>query len=341
MEGFLKKTSIFIMIGLIPFIIVGFLYLRFDPFKVLYDYKCYIETNKKATVTLDKDYVSTSTFIYNNKIQNYNSFIFGNSRSIFFEIDDWKPHLKNESRCFHFDATGESLWAINKKINFINKSGNEIKNVLFVLDYATLVQDHGSNTHLGIISPQLVDYSNIFKFHKTFFFAFLDPEFFFTYMDYKVSRKVKQYMKEGNIMDHRKRDYDSITNEMRFSYFENLIKNNEYYTPKRLSVFYKRDTLNQLLSQRCIGENQRKMLENIVIITKQHKTNIKIIISPLYDQKKINPKDLNYIINLFGKKNVFDFSGINSFTNDYRNYYESSHYRPHVAKKILHELFRN
>ena len=196
MRAFLKKVVIFISIGLIPFIIAGILYLKYDPFKVLYNYKCYIETNKKATVTLDKDYVSTSTFINNNSTQKYNSFIFGNSRSIFFEINDWKPYLKNDATCFHYDATGESLWAINKKINFINKSGNKIKNILLIFDHATLVQDHGANTHLGIISPQLVNYSNILKFHKTFFFTFLEPEFFFTYMDYQLSGKVKQYMKE-------------------------------------------------------------------------------------------------------------------------------------------------
>jgi len=339
MRAFLKKVVIFISIGLIPFIIAGILYLKYDPFKVLYNYKCYIETNKKATVTLDKDYVSTSTFINNNSTQKYNSFIFGNSRSIFFEINDWKPYLKNDARCFHYDATGESLWAINKKINFINKSGNKIKNILLIFDHATLVQDHGANTHLGIISPQLVNYSNILKFHKTFFFTFLEPEFFFTYMDYQLSGKVKQYMKESYILDHRKRDYDPITNEMRFSYFENLIENNEYYTPNRLSVFYKRDTLNQFFSKKCIGEKQEIMLNNIASIAKKHNTNLKIIISPLYDQKKLNPKDLNYLIKLFGKENIFDFAGINSFTNDYRNYYESSHYRPHVTREILRKVY--
>ena len=59
------------------------------------------------------------------------------------------------------------------------------------------------------------------------------------------------------------------------------------------------------------------------------------MISPLYNKMKLHNEDLEYLKKVFGETNVFDFSGINKFTNDYRNYYESSHYRPHVAREIL------
>ena len=54
---------------------------------------------------------------------------------------------------------------------------------------------------------------------------------------------------------------------------------------------------------------------------------------------KLNESDLIYLKDTFGEDNVFDFSGINEFTNDYRNYYEISHYRPHVARKILEIVY--
>ena len=59
----------------------------------------------------------------------------------------------------------------------------------------------------------------------------------------------------------------------------------------------------------------------------------------MYDQKKLNIEDLSILNALFGKENVFDFSGINQITNNLYNYYETSHYRPHVAKKIIDEIY--
>ncbi len=340
MQTFIYRLFRFSLIGLIPLIIASVLYVIFDPFKVLHYYDSFVETDAKGMVTLDQDYVSTTTFINNSRKTNYNSFIFGNSRSIFYQVSDWKRHLNQDASCFHFDASGESLYAINKKNEFIDNKGNEISNILLVLDYATLIQDKPKSDHLGIISPALVNNSNIIEFHKTFFLAFLTPKFLYAFLDFKISGYIKPYMKQNYLLDDRPRNYDVLTNELRFDYFEDMIRTNNYYTSERLSVFFNRDTTIQKFSPECIFENQKSMLKNILSITKKHNTSIKIVINPLYDQLKLNEEDLKYLINLFGENNVFDFSGINKFTNDYRNYYETSHYRPHVAREILEIIYK-
>ncbi|SMO92605.1 hypothetical protein SAMN06265379_11616 [Saccharicrinis carchari] len=313
------------------------LYIAFDPFKVLYDYESFFDTNAKASVAPNKDYASTTTFIKNSKKINYNSFIFGNSRSIFYQISEWKKHIGEDAICYHFDASGESLWALNKKVEFINKKENNIKNMLLVLDYATLTNVKPKSAHSYIISPALVNNSNIIEFHIAFFTAFLTPNFTYAYLDYKISNKMKPYIKK--VLDDRQKNYDNKTNELRFDYFENLISKGKYYTPERLSVFYDRDTTIQKFSEECIKENQKIILKNIYSITQKHNSKIKIIISPLYDQIKINKDDLKYLRALFGEENVFDFSGINRFTNNYKNYYEASHYRPHIAREIMRIIY--
>ena len=340
MQKFLYRLFRFSLIGLIPLIIISVLYVIFDPFKVLYNYDSFIETGVKGMGPLNKDYVSTTTFINNSKKINYNSFIFGNSRSIFYQISEWKKFINLDASCYHFDASGESLYAINKKIEFIDKKGNEISNILLVLDYETLMQDEPRlDHHLFIISPILVNNSNVIEFHKTFFFAFFNPKFLYAFLDFKISGRIKPYMKQNNLLDDRPRNYDVLTNELRFDSYEDMIRKNNYYTSKRLSVFFNRDTTIQHFSPKCILENQKKMLKNILSITQKHNTAIKIVINPLYDQQKLNEEDLEYLKILFGKNNVFDFSGINKFTNDYRNYYEASHYRPHVASEILKIIY--
>ena len=49
-----------------------------------------------------------------------------------------------------------------------------------------------------------------------------------------------------------------------------------------------------------------------------HHTNCKIIISPEYKQIRMNPADVEQLKNIFGSEHVYDFSGINQYTNDIR-----------------------
>jgi hypothetical protein len=339
MQAFLKRLFRFSLIGLVPTLIAGSIYIYFDPFKVLRDYDTFMVADTNGMVNLNRDFVSTTLFNSNNKKYNYNSFIFGNSRSLFYLVADWKPHLNENASCFHYDASGESLWAINKKIEYIDKQGNMIENVLLILDYPTLIQDVGREGHLSVISPALVNNSNLIEFHRTFFLAFLTPKFLYAYLDFKFSGKIKPYMKKGALLDDSPRNHDVSTNELRFDYYENLIVKGEYYTPKRMKPFYDRDTLVQQFSPACILENQKSILSNIKSIVNKHNTNLKVIISPLYDQKKLNNEDIKFLNQVFGEKNVFDFSGISKTTNDYRNYYENSHYRPHVTREMLKTVY--
>ena len=129
MRKFLLTTLRFVLIGTIPLLILLVVYIKSDPFKVLYDYDEYYDTNDNGRVGLNKDYVSSSTFLNNSKRnKHYDSFIFGSSRSIFYQISHWKTHLPINSNCFHFDASNETLYAMNKKVEFLDGKGVKIKN---------------------------------------------------------------------------------------------------------------------------------------------------------------------------------------------------------------------
>ena len=335
MRKFLKSVLLFSS----PFVFILGVYISLDPFKVIRSYESFIDMKAKGWVGINKDYISTTTFDNNYKIEKYNSFIFGNSRSIFYQISDWKNHIPQNSNCYHFDASGESLFSLHKKIQYIDSKNLEIKNVLLILDFETLIQEKSKSGHLTIISPQLVNYSNIINFHFTFFKTFLNPNFFYAFIDFKISGKVKPYMKNEFLLDDRPLNYNYRTNEMRFDYFEELISQNKYFSSNRLAVFYERKNI-QIYSPISIRENQIDILNDIHVIFKKHNTNCKIVISPLYNQKKLHIEDLGFLKNLFGANNVFNYSGINIITKDYRNYYENSHYRPHVASDIMKEIYK-
>ena len=329
-----------ILIFLIPFGGIVLAYIVLDPFMVIRKYDTFYDTKAKGWVGLNVDYVSTSNFDWNYQKAQYNSFIFGNSRSIFYQISDWKKYVDTENVCYHFDASGESLYALDKKLEYISNKNLKIKNALLILDYEILSKDKPRTGHLFVISPQLEKNKNFFSFQFEFFKSFLSPDFLAAYIDFIISGKVKPYMKTNFLIDDRPKVYDRTTNEIRFETFETLIGEGKYYTEERKRVFYQRDTV-QKYSPAAIGENQKLLLKDISTILSRNKTNYRIIISPLYNQIKLNNQDLNYLNQLFGKDNVFDFSGINRFTKDYTNYYESSHYRPHIAREIMKLIYHD
>lgn len=309
-------------------------YVVLDPFMVLRSYDSFYNTE----VGLNKDYISTTIFDRHYQNEHYDSFIFGNSRSMFYQISDWKNHLHGEHKCYHFDASGESLYALAQKVKYIDCKGANIENVLLVIDHSTLIQDQPRGGHMNIISPQLVNYKNLMAFHAEFIKAFMSFKFLYAYFDYKISGQVKPYMTEDNLIGNTESEADVLTNEVRFPSSEALISKGLFYTEEKRKLFFKRDSIPNF-SPPAIASNQKILLQEIAGIFKRHKTNCKIIISPLYDQIKLNRSDLDFLKVTFGGGQVFDFSGVNKFTNDYTNYYETSHYRPHVAREIMNIVY--
>ncbi|HSY76839.1 MAG TPA: hypothetical protein VK890_08285, partial [Bacteroidia bacterium] len=90
-----------------------------------------------------------------------------------------------------------------------------------------------------------------------------------------------------------------------------------------------------------INGNCLMILKEIKKIFDKHKTNYKIVISPLYSQETFNSKDLNELNELFDSSNVFDFSGKNQYTENIGNYYDNSHYKTFIGSQLLKKIYRN
>jgi len=82
-------------------------------------------------------------------------------------------------------------------------------------------------------------------------------------------------------------------------------------------------------------------LKKIKEIFTRHNTRYKIIISPIYDQIPLEQEQLNLLYEVFGKENVYDFSGKNRFTEPISNYYETVHFKPYVAHEILNIVYQS
>jgi hypothetical protein len=327
---FLKKFFIF----LTPFIVVCILAFSMDPFKIWFEYDDYYKNN---FVTLNRELVCFKLFKQNKDIHKYNSFIFGSSRSQAFKIKEWKKYLDEDSLGFHFDASGEGIYGIYNKLNYLEKNNLPIKNVLILLDYDTLTTTKNRQGYLFISPPELSGEAS-YKFYKEFIVANISPIFILGYLDYKIFSQYRDYM--SALFNKSKYDNvsDNITADLFYGYDQMIKEDNDGYYKKLVEKgIFDRNKKHKSIEK--LGLDEKDLLEKISRILKRNKSNYKIIISPVYDQISIDKERLDLIELLFDKNNVFNFSGKNKFTESIYNYYEDSHYRPHVANQIMEQIY--
>src|SRR5579862_957076 len=328
MKPLLKLIFKLGLLGL-PILVTLGTYIYFDPFMVLRKYTSYNETNG---IELNRDYVSTEIFLRNYEREMYDSFIFGNSRTIAFTTTDWRKWIA-PAKPYHFDASLESNYGISGKLDLIDSKGGAIRNALFILDASVLKAAADYDEHLLKKHPQ-VSGKNAVAFQTVFAKAYLSPTFVLPYLGREISGKKVAWLpdpfRESTI------EIDPLTNDMRAPDAEHEISANpEAYYRKHAALFFAREDKAGTELPAVIHEEQTKVLKHIQQKLQAHCTHYKLIIGPLYEQRKLHPDDLKILRELFGAENVCDFSGINDYTRDIHNYYEESHFRPSVGRSIL------
>jgi hypothetical protein len=330
MKHFLVKITTFCL----PLFILAIIYIITDVFKVIYHYDPYYTGS--YYIGVNRAYGSTMTYINQNPKYHYDSFIFGNSRSLFYEIDTWKKYLPKESVCMHFDESGGSISGVRDKVAFIDKNGGKLKNALLVIDHNLLSIIEQKNGYLFIAPPILKDYKNIIDFHWQHFLAFLNPTFIVALADYNMFGTFRPYMK--NLISDRHSTYIPEYNEFQKTLTENEISKGIYYDAAHMKAFEDKQKPGTYSSEKLDIE-EIKCLREIKELFDKHKTSYKIVISPLYDQIKLNRSVYNTLCSIFGKNHIYDFSGVNKWNKDFHNYYEDSHYRPIVSAEIMDIIY--
>lgn len=331
--GFLQQLAIFAS----PFVVLLVLYLLLDPFKVVWSYESYYPTNVAGGVSLNPGYVATQNFRQRVAKEHYDSFILGNSRSIYYPISAWQEMIGSGSHCYHFDAASESLLGIWQKLRFIEQSGCEIRHILWVADADLLAKTDCDHWHLCEAAPALTNYRNTLYFNWYNLKAFINPKFLTAYIDYQCCHQLRPYMLSENLLTEDMFCYDAVGNECDFQPLEQMIAEGRYYTPERMKVFEGRQFPDSV-SPCVIGSDQQVLLDSIASLLLRRNTNVQIVISPLFDQIRLNPQDVNALTERFGEERVHDFSGPNEWNSDYKNYYEASHYRRPVAIDVLRKI---
>lgn len=326
----MKRFAKYCLLFSLPMAILLICYILMDPFKVIWHYDSYYDPND--FVGINRGYASTMNYINHKDLYQYDSFIFGNSRSIAFHEEEWKKYLPESSVCYHFDESSGSVSGLYYKIQYICSHGH-LKNALLVVDYQMLDVTEIKG-HLFSLPPVLNNYRGVVDFHWENFSAFCDIQFLWACVNYALFKEYKPYMQFLILDPSMTYCYNPINNEMSYPDTEEKIKNGVYYDDEHTKVFENKQR-GGFTAEVSINEERRNLLAAIGELFDLYDVDFKIVISPLYDQLKLHPSDLQVLYEIFGAENVFDFSGVNQWNMDYHNYYESSHYRPVVANEVM------
>ena len=312
-EQMVKKIFLKILLASIPVLLLAVLYVYADPFLVLYHYDDLFASGKKH-FELNEDYVSTEAYLQSIKRNRYDAYIMGNSRSRYFYPDEWKKRNPGITP-YYLGVAGETLFGVAGKLKMIDRKGQEIKDVLLVADYNLFSRAENSKGHLFIKHPEVSGDSKM-DFQLANARDFFNFDAIYQYFKLKPEKNVK------------------ILGDKQILAEAEIQRNPDEYYKTHAHLFYERDGKVHY-HRKFMTNRHRQLLREIKTLLNKHNTRYKVIISPLYDQKVMDTSDSREICEILGRDHIFDFSGVNGFTNSMYNFFEPEHYRPHIANTLM------
>lgn len=310
-----------------PIILIFSLYVCLDPCHVIWDFGKYPDFKAKNAA-----FNSYKLLTFQDSIP-YNSFIVGSSRSENWPWEEWEKYLDSTAMAFHLNQSADGIYRAHERLQYVYANVEKVENVLLIVDHAFL-QETTPLDDIQFRNPwQMKKRNDYFTFQLAALKHFFSKE------------GLKEYFRLGEDYKFILPSYTDERSEPHYIGKEWAIECNPQYYYSHLArqhtdlyKFPLRDSVEHIGEPVLMEENVR-ILSEIHQLFIDGNTDYKIVVSPLYDQIKLNQQDKEQLDSIFGKNNVFDFSGINEFTKDSLNYYEASHYRPLVAKRLLEIIY--
>lgn len=259
-----------------------------------------------------------------------NSFILGNSRSLSIKASDWENYLDDKSIPFHFDGSRENIYQTRKKIEYLIRNGFHIKNLIIVADFESL-NEYDNNGHIYQLSPKVS--GSFLLFHLNEIKAFFNIKFIFSLLYYSVTKNYYKFMrgfilKESNFIEENLNDLKFVD--------EDLIKTDSlayYSSPDIRRMFREKKYTRLIYPDRLLSE-----LQKIKSLTVKESIDLKIVLISPYNVKELGDDYLSILKKIFTSEEIFNFTN-DKYKFKKGNFYESSHFRPHIGRKILKKIY--
>ncbi|MCP9764627.1 hypothetical protein [Lacihabitans soyangensis] len=326
MKNFIKKFALFISPIAVLAALALFFYIKRDVYS---DFEHKNNFAWKYNFQQLSD-ISTKKLLATDK--NYNSFIFGSSRS----CSIYGCYLESKlpgSRFFHYANWNEPIGGILAKLKYLEAEKYDLKNVVIYLD-----TDY---TFDGEAKASPMDHYLILKESKFYYYYKHLVSFFSNFS----LEKLKILMGEGekvssfvnSKLDVKTNDFNHVCSAEEIRKYSYVQSNYDYKhrldSLKKAGFMYERPQNQQYRSPQ-ISEEEEVMIKEIAVILEKHKTQYTVVLTPLYDQQKLDKKDYD-ILKKYFKNNLHDFSGKNKYTGDFYNYPDRTHFQNYISKEII------
>jgi hypothetical protein len=322
----------------LPLLLIMAVYVITDPFKVIFTYHFdnyynwqHWEINRElAGVENLKQRLA--------KNDAPDAYIFGNSRSLTFRTDVWESFINDSTKPYHFDAASETLYGVYHKVKYLDSKDVKIKDALLVCDISLLSKTTNDHDVTHMKHPDVTGESR-YAYQVNFIKGYFSNLFFLKQIDYLLFKKERKYMKDIFAIEKGYIRSEPYKNDYYYQKYDSMIRTDSvgYYGYKE-DVFYDRPAGGQT-SGPVLKDKQIAMLKEIKQVFDKDHTRCKVVISPLYDEMGLNKADVNILKSIFGDHAVYDYSGKNEITSCRCHYYESSHFKPYIANKIMSEIY--
>lgn len=328
----------------LPILCIVVSFFVFDP----YGFFLPLEQKSTALIPVSDDYIAVERYLQNTPQQHYNSFTFGNSKTLAFLTSDWCNYIQ-PCRPFKFGVPGECIFNIYNKLKLIDAHGDSIKHVLILLDNKLFL--NFKNTQKFFQGPAYIHHpysmdGTWMEFYSAYLKFYFADFAFMKVAKYKLSGSYTQDMEsifKKPISSENKNNeltYLPLSNEVINTAAEALLtKDSTAYFNANKSKFVNRSSAQTENTNWKIKEEDLEFLKEIQTLFKKHHTKYTFILGPNYDQIPFPITEKIKLQQLFGDENIYDFTGVNSITNAISNYYEQSHYRITVGKQLLQKIY--
>ena len=297
-------------VGLIILILIISMGINYylDPYGVFFkEYRNYITSSP-----INERYIKTKYILDNPK--KYNSFIFGSSRVGTLEGEN----LKDIGNFYNMTFSGAVPKQILEILKIFIDNKIEIKNIILGIDDF----DFYSEPEISDYYPYKISYkvlNNKINFLK--YYLLKNP----------INRVNIEY-----IFGKAKVEFDILdTGKWSSVYKENLVENNLENHRKEL----KNKKVMSASSNRILQTIED--INEILSICRENNINIEVIYLPLYEKtycanESLIEKSKEELLKI---TNFWDFAVLDKYTTDEYYWYEESHYRPILGRKIFKRIY--
>ncbi len=263
---------------------------------------------------------------------NYNSFIFGSSRSTGLYACYGQEKIK-DAKFFHYANWNETIGGVHAKLKFLDARGYKLDNIFIYIDSDNSFKEDGRGSqHDHYFLTGQNKYIWYFK-HYWGYMSTMDWDKLKILFGFPVSGEIFPNWESDPVTN----DHSHICTDSVLKHYGNTRTDQAHLelidSLKRTGFLYARPAAQSYLAKQ-ISPYEVETLNSIKGILEKHQATYYIIITPLYDQMKFHPADRKILEYVFGS-NLHDFSGINVFTNEPGNYPDRKHFLPYVSKAIM------